>query len=76
VKIACCDYRTFDIAPDCQVKVLPHGRWYRVTSVVGNIITGERWLENKYDWDRDHAIVIPREKIFYVIQPSYWEVKL
>jgi len=73
VKIACYNRQLFDLTPGCQVLVLPHGNWYRVTSIVGNTITGERWLKGKCKWDRDHAVVISRRKIYYVVYPQYQE---
>jgi len=67
MKIACYERRLLDIDPGCEVKVLPHGSCYRVTSIVGDTIIGERWLKIKNDWNRDHAVVIPRLKIYYVV---------
>jgi len=75
MKIACYERRLLDIDPGCHVKVLPHGTWYRVTSIIGNVITAERWLKSKNKWNRDHAVVIPRRKIFYVVNPINWEEK-
>jgi len=71
MEIACYEQRLLDIDPGCEVKVLPHGTCYRITSITGDTITGERWLKGKSDWDRDHAVVIPRRKIYYVIQPQH-----
>jgi len=41
MKIACYERRLLDIDPGCHVKVLPHGTWYRVTSIIGNVITAD-----------------------------------
>jgi len=71
MKIACYEQRLLDITPGCQVRVLPDGCWYRVTSIIGNTITGECWLESKNDWNRDYAVLIPRRRIYYVVQPRY-----